>query len=176
METRTPSEVRRILVERAAALAVAPASEADEERMQVVPLAIDGEVYGIDALQVLEIQPVGRLVRVPSTPEFVAGVMNVRGRIHSILHLRRFLGLPNAASGRYSKVALVSAGLTLGILADEVSDLRRVRLGDLGPAPIALTGVSEEYVRGVTPDLIVVLNLEGILADSRLIVSADEVG
>jgi len=177
METPTPIEVRRILEERARVLSVAPEREDVGERVQVVPLIIDGETYGVDASQVQEIQPLRGLVPVPSTPEFVAGVMNIRGTIYSVVHLRRFLGLPDAENGNPAKVALVSAaGLTIGVLADEVSDVRSVPLQDIDPAPATTAGVREEYVRGVTPDMVLILDLNAVLGDRRMIVSADDAG
>jgi purine-binding chemotaxis protein CheW len=165
-----------VLEERARALSAAPPPEDTGERMQIVPFVVDGEAYGVNVLQVQEVHPLRGLVAVPSTPGFVAGVLNIRGTIYSVVHLRRFFGLPAAGAGTPTRVLVVgAAGLTLGILADDVADVCRVAVRDIG-APSSVSGIPEQYLFGVTPAMVVVLNLDAVLADTRMVVAAEDAG
>ncbi|HLW60626.1 MAG TPA: chemotaxis protein CheW [bacterium] len=173
METRTPVDVQRILEERARRLSIVPELPYAGEQKQIVTFVIGGEAYGIDVTHIHQIHPVRGLVTLPSTPEFVAGVINIRGTLYSVINLRRFLGLLDAGAGSPAKVVLVTgAGLTVGILADEVGDVRTVPVQDIGKMSSLDWAVREEYVFGIMPDALIILNLDAILGDRRMIVAA----
>lgn len=165
--------LQRILEERAQALARTPHVETPDETVELVVLALGPERYGVDVEHVQEIQPLAGLTSVPGLPFFWAGVVNLRGRLYPILNLRRYLELPEAAPVEGSKVVLVAAAnLNVALLVDDVPEVRQVPQAQIGlPLTDAASARREtQNVRGVTPDLLAVLDLEALLADARLVV------
>jgi purine-binding chemotaxis protein CheW len=161
---------RRILEERARALAGALVAEEPADNVELVVLTVGSERYGVDADRVREIRSLAELTPVPGTPPFWAGIVNVRGTLYPVLDLRRYLDLPGAEGGDQArKVALVSAaGLAVGLMVEDASGVRPVAPDAVGPP---LGGASEAVsatVRGVTDDLLAILDVEALLADPRL--------
>jgi len=163
-------EVARILEQRTRALAQVPPAEETGERAQVITLALGEETYAIETAFVEVIQPLGGLTRVPCTPDFVAGVINLRGRILSVIDLHRFMGLDKTAIDEQAQVVAVNAaGLEVALLVNSVREVTALRLEQLTAVlPDAHTAV--DYTRGVMPDMTVFLDLEAIMKDSRMVV------
>ncbi|HEY7629747.1 MAG TPA: chemotaxis protein CheW [Thermoleophilaceae bacterium] len=164
-------DITPILEERAAALArSSDDEETSGETIGMVVLVVGEERYGVDVQDVQEIEPLDKITPIPGTPAFWSGVVNLRGSMYPVLDIERYLGLPASAEVENPKVALVSrGGLSVGLLVDEVAEIRKVRSSEIGP-PVA-DGLSKaEVVRGVTPDMLSVLDLEALLADPTLVV------
>jgi purine-binding chemotaxis protein CheW len=166
----SPKKMQAILEERARALArVAEVGEG--EGMQLVVFSLANETYGIETDHVKEVQPLQHVSPVPCTPNFVVGVINIRGSIYSVVDIRGFFGVPRQEITDLTKVILVNAaGLEVGILADDVSGAISVPLAEIKPPLATQATVKEEYVQGVTKDMLVVLNLEALMRDERIIV------
>jgi purine-binding chemotaxis protein CheW len=175
-EEISPEEVARILRARAQTLAQVPPEEGAGATAQVVIFALGDEAYGIEAGHVENIYPLEGLTPVPCTPDFVAGVVNLRGRILSVIDLRRFMGLGGITVDENTQVIAVNAaGLEVGLLANDVRSVGTLSLDKLDPALPTSTHATAEYTRGVTPDMIVLLDLEAILLDRRMVVREEVV-
>ncbi len=162
-------KVKTILEERARALAKSTETEMGET-MQLVVFTLADETYGIASDYVREVQPLGNVSPVPCTPNFVVGVINIRGAIYSVIDIREFFGLAKREITELTKVILVqAAGLEVGILADDVIGAKSVPLSDI-KAPLESRGSKEEYVQGVTRGMLIILNLEALLRDEQIIV------
>jgi purine-binding chemotaxis protein CheW len=179
---------RRILEERARRLAQPPEVPATGEAIDLVVLVLGVERYGIAVRFVQEVQPLDDVTPLPGVPAFWAGMVALRGHLYPLLNLRSYLGLPASSSGRsptvpankeagaagLGKVALVAAlGMEIGLLADDVLEVRQVLKAEIGPALIEPTGPARVLTMGVTSDLLSVLNLEALLGDPRLIVQSE---
>lgn len=161
--------VRRILEERARQLARSSDDDADTETAGLIVLAIGDERYGADMVAVQEIEPLQRLTPLPGTPAHWAGVVNLRGDMYPVLDLRRYLGLSGTVADD-PKVALVcDDGLSIGLMVDDVEEVRHVPVGDISP-PVAHGGARAEVVRGVTSDMLSVLDLHALVCDQSLVV------
>ncbi len=171
----SPEKMQAILEERARALArVAKVGEG--EGMQLVVFSLANETYGIPTDYVREVQPLQHVSPVPCTPNFVVGMINIRGSIYSVIDIRGFFGVPKQEITDLTKVILVNAvGLEVGILADDVSGEMSVPLAEIKPPLAAQATAKEEYVQGVTKDMLIILNLEALMRDERVIVH-EEVG
>jgi purine-binding chemotaxis protein CheW len=166
------------LRDRAKALAREPqeAERAEDARgqLQVIEFLLAYERYGIESSFIREVYPLKDLTPLPCTPPFVLGIINVRGQIRSVLDIKRFFDLPQKGLTDLNQVLLVRADdMELGILADEVLGARSLPLQDIGPAPATLTGIHAEYLRGVTAERLIVLNVAAILSDERIIVDEE---
>jgi purine-binding chemotaxis protein CheW len=163
-------KMQAILEERARALARVTEVEAGEG-MQLVVFTLANETYGIPTNYVREVQPLQHISPVPCTPSFVIGVVNIRGSIYSVIDIRQFFGVPKQEITDLTKVILVNAaGLEVGILADDVAGEMSVPLAEIKPPLAAQATIKEEYIQGVTQDMLIILNLEALMGDERLIV------
>ena len=170
-EEISPAEIARILQARAQSLAQVPPEEGSGATAQVVVFTLGQQVYAIEALHVENIHPLEGLTPIPCTPDFVAGVVNLRGRIVPVVDLQRFMGLDKTTSDENTQViALNVGGLEMGLLANDVRSVGALALDQLGPALPTTTQVASEYTRGVTPDMIVLLDIVAIAHDRRMIV------
>jgi purine-binding chemotaxis protein CheW len=165
-------EIARILQNRARALAK-PLEEpsAQGETLDLLVFRLAGERYGIDAAHVLEVVQLPELVPVPCTPPVVLGVVNHRGRVLAILDLRRLFDLAGHESSKASHAVIVeAAGMTFGVFSDAVEGLVRVGADEVGPPPVSLKGVRQAFIRGVTGEMVAVLDLESLARDPRITV------
>jgi purine-binding chemotaxis protein CheW len=174
-KTVSAEKAKAILEERARALAKVTRSETGET-MQLVVFSLANETYGIATDYVREVQPLRDISPVPCTPSFVVGIINIRGAIYSVIDIREFFGVPKQELTELTKVILVNTGeLEVGLLADDVMGARSVPLAEIKPPLATRAGAKEEYIQGVTKDMLIILNLESLLRDERIIVQ-DEVG
>ncbi|HEX3822171.1 MAG TPA: chemotaxis protein CheW [Candidatus Sulfotelmatobacter sp.] len=171
----TPSadEKRKILRARARSLAVGKA-EATSSRMllEVVEFVLGSEHYGIESSHIREIHPLNEFTPLPCTPSFVLGLVNVRGQILSIINIKKLFDLPEKGLTDLNKVIIVHADpMELGILADAIVGVRCLAREELHPALPTQTGIREGYLKGITKDPLVVLDVEKILSDEKILVN-----
>jgi purine-binding chemotaxis protein CheW len=168
----TPEETNNILKERAKALAREQEhKETTEENIEVVEFLLSYERYGIESSYVREVYPLRELTSVPCTPPFVLGIVNVRGQILSIVDIKKFFDLPEKGLGDLNKVIILhSDHMEFGILADVILGVDNVLLSKLQPSLPTLTGIREEYPKGVTDERVVILDAEKLLSDKKFVV------
>jgi purine-binding chemotaxis protein CheW len=171
------SRIEQVLEERARALARAPKDETASHDAELVVLALGEERYGVDILQVQTIQASAGFTPVPGLPPYWAGLVNLRSRLYPVLNLRRYLALPGQPAEGGKVVLVEAAGLNVALWVDDVLAVRRVPLDQIG-APLADAVTAAQRgpgVRGVTTDLLVVLDLDVLLGDPRLVIQANAV-
>jgi len=171
----SPEEEARVLRERAKALALEPRTEGGGQReIEVVEFVLGRERFAFESRSVAEIWPIRDLTPVPCTPPFVLGLVNVRGRVLSVIDIGRFFDMPEQGLGDLNKAVVIHDGrMEVGVLADRVVGARAVSPEDLQPSLPTLTGVRAAYLRGVTGDGLVVLDAGRILSDERIIVNEE---
>ncbi|UFS69417.1 chemotaxis protein CheW [Geomonas sp. RF6] len=164
--------LRGVLKERARRLALEPPEQiVPEDQLEVVHFTLASERYGIESVHVREVYPYKELVPLPGSPDFLLGIMNVRGKIHSVLDMRRFFHLPGKGSHLLSKVIILqSPRMVFGIVADAILGVASVPLAELQPGLLTFTGARAAYVKGVTRDGVTLLDGEKILSDRKLVV------
>jgi purine-binding chemotaxis protein CheW len=164
-----PEEARRVLGARARAAARVPARPDAAELLEVLVFSLAGETYGVEIRHVREVCQLRDLTPVPCTPAFVAGVMNLRGRILATIDLRRFFDLPARGLTELNRVIVLGGGEgELGLLADSVDGVRSVRAADLQGGLATLTGVRERFLKGIAGEMLAVLDGDRLLADPGL--------
>jgi len=171
MNGSSPSP-KEILRQRAQALA-GNREQREETRggLDLIEFALAPERYAIESRYVREICPFKELTPLPCTPPFILGIVNIRGRILPVLDLKRLFGLPAKGITDLHRIVVVQGhGLELGLLADVIVALRTVREDSLQATLPTLTGIRADYLRGITADRLVVLDLGRILSDPALVV------
>ena len=149
----------------------APAQEqraAAEDTEHIATFVLDKEEYGVDVRQVQEIRRVGEITAVPRAPEFVRGVINLRGRILPVLDLKRKLNLGEVEVERAARIVVVrTRGRMLGLLVDGASQVLKVPISRVEPPPEEVVERGGDYIRAVAKlddRLIILIDLERILA------------
>jgi purine-binding chemotaxis protein CheW len=146
-----------------------------ETGVEVLEFRLAEERYALESAYVQEVQPLKDLAPLPCTPSFVVGIVNVRGRIVPVLDLKTFLELPVKGLTDLHRIILVRGDdFEVGVLADVIVGVRSIPDDTLQPSLPTLTGVRDEYLKGVTAERLVILDLKRILTDPRIIVH-DEV-
>jgi purine-binding chemotaxis protein CheW len=166
------AEADRVLRARAQSLARPPRqAPAAGTMLELLEFSLASERYALEARHIQEVQPLRELTPLPCTPAFVLGIVNVRGRILPVLDLKRFFDLPEQGLTDLHRIILVRGNdLELGLLADLVVGVRNIAADSLQPSLPTLTGIRAEYLKGVSEDRLVVLDLERILRDPKIII------
>lgn len=168
-----PGERRRILRERALALAREEKKDAEDsgESIRVVEFLLASERYAVETVYVREVRPLGEFAPLPGTPPFVLGVLSVRGRIVSVIDIRRFFDLPEKGLTDLNRVLVLDDGnVEFGLLADGILGVRSVPLGSIQPSLPTLSGIRGEHLKGVTGERLVILDAARLLSDDRMAV------
>lgn len=167
---RQQTDLEARLVQRAQQYALPQQTEEvipDDERVDVLQFQLGDERYGVDVTTVRAVRPVETVTRVPSVPIFYRGVTNIRGQIISLLDLRHFFEIPVTDDTLPQEMIVVQANaLTIALLADHVEEVATI-------AQSALTSVDRAYTRGVTTSHLIVLDLDTLLSDDRLIIHGE---
>lgn len=149
----------------------APAQDqraAAEATEHLTTFFLDREEYGVDVRQVQEIRRVTEITSVPRAPEFIRGVINLRGRILPVLDLRKKLGLGEVAASRDARIVVVKVKeRLLGLIVDAASQVLKVAVSKIEPPPEEVVEKGGDYIRGVAKlddRLIILVDLERLLA------------
>ena len=151
-----------------------------EEIQLVVFMLRHGDMvceYGVPITQVQEIITMTRPTQLPQAPDFVEGIINLRGKIIPIVDLKKrfHMGTSDITNDTRSVVVEVE-GQTVGVIVDEVSEVLRLANSDIEPAPAVIGGITAEYLTGVGKiegRLLILLDMNKILTDKE---KADLVG
>jgi purine-binding chemotaxis protein CheW len=142
-----------------------------ESYIDVIEFYLAYEKYGIESIYVREVCPLRELTPLPCTPPFVLGIVNMRGEIISVIDLKKFFGLSETAITDMNKIIIVySAEMSFGILADNVLGVYSISQNELQPSLATLTGIRADYLKGVTSERLIVLDIARLLSDKKIIV------
>lgn len=163
-----------MLEDRARRLAQVPQTAAPVSgAFDAVEFRLAYENYAIEACHIREIWPLKDYRPLPGTPGFVLGLINLRGELLSVIDIRKFFGLPlNGLTDLNRVLVLQSRQMEVGILADSITGMRRISPQELQPGAPAIAGVRAGFTKGVTRDLLVLLDGAKILSDAGILVGA----
>ena len=139
---------------------------------QFLTFAVMGEEYGVDIMTVREIKGWTEITRLPNSPEFMRGVMNLRGLIIPIFDLRaRFRHELTEANAKHVIIILAVKDRNIGILVDAVSDILTVNEGDIKPTPEIETNVGSDFISGLISlenRMVVLLTVEHLFDEESI--------
>ena len=144
------------------------------ETMFGLGFLLSDEVYFIDENYVLEVLPLMDLTPLPCTPPFILGIINVRGKILSVLNLKNFLNLPEKGITNLNRVIVVKKGeIEVGLLVDEVTQNDEIDLDQLQTNVSNLSKTQGEYLIGITKNREVILDIASFLDDEKIIINEE---
>lgn len=142
----------------------------NQELLQLVSFKIGNEEFGIDILKVQEIIRLMAITKVPNSPNFVEGVINLRGRVIPVVDLRIKLGLDRIQHNISTRIIVVEINnLTVGFIVDGVSEVLRIPKSITETPPSLVAGIDSDYITAVgklEDRLLILLDLEKILSYS----------
>jgi len=169
----TKKEKEQILRERTIDLSREVKGESmSQEFLEVVEFILANERYGIELNVISEVYTLKGLTSLPCTPPFILGVINVRGKILIVIDVKKIFELPDKELNDHNKVIIVHGhGMETGILADVIVGVRSIPVSNIQPALPTLTGIRTEFIKGVTGEQMIILDVEQIFSDDRIIVN-----
>lgn len=143
----------------------------DNLTLVVYTLEADGKAYeyGIPINQVNEITRPGNVVKLPGTPEFVDGIMNLRGEVIPIIDFKKRFGLGSTGVKDTTRIVVVNMGSKkCGVIVDDVEEIIAIPAENIEDAPEVAGGVTESFILGiakVNDRLIIALDVLKILTE-----------
>ncbi len=144
----------------------------DDELLQLVTFSIGEEEFGVNILKVQEIIRTMEIAKVPRAPEFVEGVINLRGKVIAIIDLRRRFGLVPKAHDKNTRIIVIEINnIIVGFVVDAVSEVLRIPASTVEPPPPVVAGVDSDYISGVgklQDRLLIMLDLDKLLSSEDM--------
>lgn len=149
-----------------------PDTNKNGDTFSVVEFRIAHETYALGLQGIRIIHPLKELTFIPGTPDFIKGVINLRGEIISVIDLKVFFDLPDQGNTRLSQVIILTSDqMEFGILADEILGVGEILKNDIRSSLPTLTGIRADYLKGVTQNGVVVLDDEKLLSDEKMCIN-----
>lgn len=172
----SPERARAVLEERARALArVPPQAPAAADVVEVLVLTLANERYAIETSHLREVLRFQEFTPLPQVPDFCIGITNLRGQILPLFDLRKFFGVAAQEATEHSRIVVLGGERgDMGLLADAVLEVARLRTDEVLEPPGSMAGAAREFVRGVTENALIVLDGGVLLKDPRLVIDQGE--
>jgi purine-binding chemotaxis protein CheW len=142
-----------------------------EEVLQWVTFQLDRETYGINVMQVQEVLRYTEIASVPGAPDYVLGIINLRGNVVTVIDTRSRFGLQPAEVSDNSRIVIIEADKqVIGILVDSVAEVVYLRASEIDVAPSVGTEESAKFIQGVSNrdgELLILVDLNKLLSDEE---------
>jgi purine-binding chemotaxis protein CheW len=140
--------------------------------LQLVSFELGKGLYGIEITKVREIILIAEITRIPQTPHFVKGLINLRSNVIPVIDLRALFGLPENDLTDESRIMVTQAGgRTIGIVVDAVSEVLRVKHEQIALPPPTVARLGKEYLTGIVrfdSQLLILLDIDRILGENAV--------
>lgn len=146
-------------------------SVAEDEVLQWVTFKLENEIYGINVMQVQEVLRYTEIAPVPGAPNYVIGIINLRGNVVTVIDTRVRFGLMPSEISENSRIVIIEAEKqVIGILVDGVAEVVYLRSSEIDMAPSVGTDESAKFIQGVSNrdgDLLILVDLNKFLSDEE---------
>jgi purine-binding chemotaxis protein CheW len=147
------------------------AADGDDKILQWVTFQLEEETYGINVMQVQEVLRYSEIAPVPGAPDYVLGIINLRGNVVTVIDTRTRFGLPTNEVTDNSRVVIIEAEQqVIGILVDSVAEVVYLRTSEIDSAPNVGTEESAKFIQGVSNrdgELLILVDLNKLLSDDE---------
>jgi purine-binding chemotaxis protein CheW len=147
------------------------ASDPNDEVLQWVTYRLDEETYGINVMQVQEVLRYTDIAPVPGAPDYVLGIINLRGNVVTVIDTRSRFGLPPTETTDNSRIVIIESDeQVVGILVDSVAEVVYLRSSEIDSAPNVGTEESAKFIHGVSHQkgqLLILVDLNKLLSDDE---------
>ena len=143
------------------------------QEIQLACFKVGTELYALDIMKIKEIIRPQKLTPIPKAPSFIEGVINLRGAVIPVADMRKRFDQPSREETRKNRIVVCSlVGKIIGLLVDEVTEVKRYGRKEIAPAPQFIKGPNADYFLGVArsdDDLIMLIDLEKVLSTDEKI-------
>lgn len=143
----------------------------EDEVLQRVTFQLENETYGINVMQVQEILRYSEIAAVPGAPDYVVGIINLRGNVVTVIDTRSRFGLMPTEVTDNSRIVIIEAEKqVIGILVDSVAEVVYLKKSEIEDAPNVGTEESSQFIQGVTnrdDGLLILVDLNKLLSDEE---------
>jgi purine-binding chemotaxis protein CheW len=145
-----------------------------DDYMQWVTFRLDQEFYGVNVMQVQEVLRISDIAPVPGAPEYVLGIINLRGNVVTVIDARKRFNLVAREPDDATRIVVIEVnGQVIGMLVDSVAEVINLRLSDIEASPNLGNDDSEQarYIQGVFSrenDILILIDLNKLLSESEL--------
>lgn len=143
----------------------------DDEVFQRVTFQLENETYGVNVMQVQEILRYSEIAAVPGAPDYVLGIINLRGNVVTVIDTRSRFGLMPSDITDNSRIVIIEADKqVIGILVDSVAEVVYLKKSEIEDAPQVGTAESSQFIQGVTnrdDGLLILVDLNKLLSDDE---------
>ncbi len=148
------------------------AEKVDEDPiLQWVTFLLEGEVYGINVMQVQEVLRYSDIAPVPGAPTYVLGIINLRGNVVTVIDTRDRFGLPRAEVTNNTRIVIIESNdHVVGILVDAVAEVIYLKQSEIETAPNVGSDESAKFIRGVcnkNDELLILIDIDKMLTDDE---------
>jgi purine-binding chemotaxis protein CheW len=151
---------------------VAAGSQGHEEAQQYLTFMLSGETYAISILRIKEIIQYGQLTEVPRMPDFIRGVINLRGAVVPVIDLSVRFGKASTAIGRRNCIIIIEVAIgeesqSVGVMVDAVNAVLEIPAGEIEPAPTFGTHIRADFIAGmgkINGKFVIILNIQQVLS------------
>jgi purine-binding chemotaxis protein CheW len=144
---------------------------ADDPILQYVTFRLDNETYGINVMQIQEVLRYTEIAPVPGAPDYVLGIINLRGNVVTVIDTRKRFGLLESEVSDHTRIVVIEvAGQVVGILVDSVAEVVYLRQSEIETAPNVGNEESARFIQGVCNkggELIILVEFEKMLTDEE---------
>ena len=141
-----------------------------EELIQLVSFNIDQEEFGVDILKVREINKMMQITKVPNSPAYVEGIINLRGKVIPVINLRTKLELSKKEYDKNTRIVVIEVNnMTIGFIVDSVSEVLRIPANITEATPEIINGMNTDFIKSVAKlenRILILIDLEKLIADS----------
>jgi purine-binding chemotaxis protein CheW len=138
------------------------------QELQLVAFCLQGEEFAVDIQKVREVLKITQITPLPQSPEFIEGVINLRGEVLPVVDLRKRFRLAGTGEAGKARIIIVEIDEGLvGLIVDSVTEVLHLTAAAVEPPPRRLSGGRTEFIQGVGKlgdRLLIILNLEMILS------------
>ncbi len=138
-----------------------------DELLQLVTFNLGSEEYAVAILKVQEINRMKEITRVPNSPPYVEGVINLRGKVIPVVNIRRKFGLAERENDEHTRIMIMDVqGITMGLVVDSVSEVLRIPSSTVEPTPPMASNIRAEFIKGIAKldeRLIILLDMDMLL-------------
>ena len=146
-------------------------AEDDGALSQVVSFRLAKEEYGLDIMRIQEIILMGDITQIPEVPDYICGLINLRGKVIPIVDLRKRFCLEAGDTTEHTRIMVVNTRTTtFGIVVDAVSQVLRIEANQIEPPPPGLVGLEQAYIQGLVKmqeKIMILLNVDAVLSQKE---------
>jgi purine-binding chemotaxis protein CheW len=132
-------------------------------KKQLVVFSVNGETFGVEITHVKEIINPQEIFKIPDTPDFIEGLINLRGKVHTVISLRKRFNMPQKGIDESTKVVIINLDSVLaGFVVDEVNEIVWIEDESIENTPETVTNLNMKFVNGIAKiddKVIILLNL-----------------